>query len=84
MSDTGPVSRFTIEERADRFQRRYTGPWRTEDKFGLVTIRYRRRTRIEWVRLAVAGHDLWVHAVLRGVVVPALTPFLRWLSRRLA
>ena len=77
------MARFTIEERAARYRRRYAGPWRTEDEFGVITVRYRRRLRIEWAELAVAGHDLWTHALWRGVIVPALTPFLRWLARRL-
>lgn len=65
--------RSTIEERADRFQRRHTGPWTTVDRqIGpvVLTQRYRRRTRIEWVRLAVAGHDLWVHAIQRRLLLP--------------
>jgi hypothetical protein len=75
-----PAERFTIEERAVRYQRRYTGPWRTVDRqIGPVifTHRYRRRLRIEWAELNVAGHDLWTHAVLRGIVLP----FLRRLPR---
>jgi hypothetical protein len=79
VSQTGAM-KFTVEERADRFQRRYTGPWRTETR-GPVQLRYRRRTHIDFVRFSVAGHDLWTHALLRGVIVPTLMPFLRWLAR---
>jgi hypothetical protein len=53
--------RYTVEARADRWQRRHTGPWITvEDRLGpvVVTRRYRRRSRIEFVRLSVALHDL--------------------------
>jgi hypothetical protein len=77
---------FTIEERAARFQRRYTGPWQTVDReIGpvVITQRYRRRRHIDFVRMDVAMHDLWTHAVLRAVLVPTLTPIVRWLQARL-
>ena len=75
-----PAERFTIEERADRFQRRYTGPWLTDRK-GPVQLRYRRRPRIEFVRLSVALHDLWTHLLFRGLIVPALRPIVDRLAR---
>lgn len=80
-----PRDRFTIEERADRWQRRHTGPWRTvthEVAVLDVTYRYRRRRRIEFVRFGVAWHDLWTHELWRAAIVPALRPAVRWLSRR--
>lgn len=86
MIDRMGKPRFTIEERADRFQRRYTGPWRTvRHELGPVVIehRYRRRTHIDFVRLSVAGHDLFTHVLWRGVFLPRAVPFLRWFARRL-
>lgn len=80
------VPKRTIEERAVRFQRRYTGPFRTVGReIGpvVITTRYRRRTRIEYVELAVAGHDLWVHVLWRGTIVPVLLPIVRWLNAHL-
>lgn len=78
--------RFTVEERADRWQRRHTGPWRTvERELGPMVVqqRYRRRPRIEFVRLWIAGHDLWTHAIFRGVVVPLLRPVVIRLAKLL-
>ncbi|MBA3875588.1 MAG: hypothetical protein C0498_01405 [Anaerolinea sp.] len=72
--------RFTVEERADRFQRRYTGPWRTAQHV-VITHRYRRRQRIDAVRLSVAGHDLWTHAIERELIVPLLRRMVRVLAR---
>jgi hypothetical protein len=75
-----PPRRFTVDERADRFQRRYTGPWRTVGHEAgplEVSYRYRRRRMIEFARLDVAGHDLWTHAVWRGVVVPLIRRVVR-------
>lgn len=55
----GAVSpRQSVEDRAGRFQRRYTGPWRIRPVIGDVVVRYRRRRLIEYVRLAVAWRDL--------------------------
>jgi hypothetical protein len=76
--------RFTIQERAARFQRRYTGPWQTVNKeVGSVTIstRYRRRPRTEFVELWVARHDLWIHAVWRQTIMPIRRLIARWLDR---
>lgn len=70
------MSRATIEAVADRWQRRHTGPWITvEDRVGpvVVTRRYRRRRRIEYVRLDVALHRAWkplAVAFLRRLVLP--------------
>ncbi len=53
--------RHSVEARADRWQRRHTGPWRTvAHDLGplVVTHRYRRRPRVEWVRMWIALHDL--------------------------
>lgn len=78
--------RFTVEERADRWLRRYTGPWRTAlHEIGPVGLswRYRYRPRVEFVRLAVAGHDLWTHALFREVVIPTVRPVVSWLARYL-
>jgi len=80
------LPRQPVEERAARFQRRYTGPWRTVDyEIGpiIITNRYRRRLRIEWAELAVAGHDLWTHAIWRDAVVPVLRPIVQWLDAHL-
>lgn len=77
------AERFSVEARAERLQRRYTGPWRTvirEVGPAEISYRYRRRRRIEWARLDVAGHDLWTHALFRGVVVPALLPIVKRLA----
>lgn len=76
--------RFTVEERAERWQRRHTRPWRTVQRgVGpvLVSTRYRRQPRIEFVRLWVAWHDLWTQALWRGSIVPALRPVAAWLAR---
>ena len=73
--------RFSVEDRAARYQRRYTGPWQTIDReIGPVVLTYRRRRRlrIEWAELNVAGHDLWKHAVLRGVLFPLVRRIARW------
>lgn len=70
---------FTVEERAVRFQRRYTGAWRT-NKYG---IRYRRRLRIEWARMAVAQHDLWTQAIWRKAIVPVVRPVVVRLAKAL-
>lgn len=75
--------RHTVEARADRWQRRMTGPWVTveRERLGLVlTSRYRRRPRIEWVRLWVAWHDLWTQAIVRQAVYPLLRRTARLLG----
>ena len=77
---TVPSDRFTVEERAARWQRRFTGPWQTHSReIGPVDVswRARRRVRLEFVELAVAGHDLWIHALLRGAVLPLLRRLVR-------
>ena len=74
--------RFTVEERAARYQRRHTGPWetKTHELWPVAfTHRFRRRQRIEFVELNVAVHDLCVHAIARG----ELLRLAKWLSRRL-
>lgn len=67
--------RFTVEERADRWQRRVTGPWKTDrHSFGPLYFehRYRFRPWIESVRLTVAVHDLEKET---------WRPFVRWYLR---
>ena len=74
---------FTVEERAERFQRRMTGPWATHVVSIApleVSLRIRRRRRIEWVRLDVAWHDLWTHALARQVLLPILDKLERILG----
>ena len=76
--------RFTVEERAARFQRRYTGPWKTAvHEIGVIEIthRYRRRPRTEFIELNVAGHDLWTHVVGRELVLPFVRRLSQWLPR---
>lgn len=78
------ASKRSVEERADRFQRRYTGPFQTaQHEIGPValTVRYRRRQRIDVVRLNVAGHDLWTHAIVRGELLPFLRRLVAAISR---
>lgn len=60
-----PMPKFTVEARADRFQRRMTGPWTTR-RSGMAMFRYRRRPAIEYVRLWVALHDL-ERSILRAL-----------------
>jgi len=82
MSDA--VKRFTVEERADRLQRRQTGPWQTAMRaLGPleVSYRFRRRRRVEAIRLDVAWHDLWVHGLVRGIFIPLVRPMIRRLQR---
>jgi hypothetical protein len=65
----------SVEERADRWLRRYTGPWQTLNaEIGPVQLAWRRRYRpkVEWVRLWVAWHDLAVHDIGRGLLLPIL------------
>lgn len=67
--------RFTVEERAARWQRRGTGPWTTgiHEIAGVrVTIRQRRRREISFARWDVAWHDLLRHVLERQVIVPVL------------
>jgi len=74
------MTRFSVEARADRLQRRGTGPWRTvSHELGpvVLTQRYRRRRHIDFVRLDVAMHDVQ-RELLRG-----LGPVLRRLARLL-
>jgi hypothetical protein len=76
--------RFSVHERAVRYQRRYTGPWQTVDReIGpvVLTYRQRRRRRIEWAELDVAGHDFWVHGLGRGVMFPLLRRVAGFLRR---
>jgi hypothetical protein len=78
--------RHSVEERAARFQRRYTGPLRTVNhEIGpvVVTTRYRRRRRIEWAEFDVAWHDLLIHALWRDAIVPVVRPIVRWFAARL-
>jgi hypothetical protein len=78
--------RFTVEERAARFQRRYTGPWHTELRelaSVQLSARVRRHPRTEFVELGVAWHDLWTHALWRGTIVPSLLTILRFIERHL-
>lgn len=66
-------SKRSVEERAARFQRRHTGPFRTvQHEVGPVslTVRYRRRQRADIVEMNVAWHDFWTHGIIRGAVVP--------------
>ena len=58
------MSRSTVEQVADRVQRRSTGPWKTAALGGVVTVRYRRRRRIEYIRLDVALHRIWKPVVM--------------------
>lgn len=77
------MTRAFIEERADRWQRRYSGPWQTlsrEVEPVQLSIRRRYRPRTEWVRLWVALHDFWVHEIARSLLIPwlrRLEPLLR-------
>jgi len=77
-----PWHQFTVDERAARWQRRYTGPWRTVEKrigpVGLST-RYRRRERIEFVALSIALRDLQ-RDIIVGLIVP-LNRALAWTPR---
>jgi len=57
------MSRSTVEQVADRVQRRSTGPWKTVAG-SVVTVRYRRRRRIEYIRLDVALHRIWKPVVM--------------------
>lgn len=50
------VPPFSIEVRAVRLQRRYTGPWKTEQR-GPLMLRYRRRPRREYMQLGIAVRD---------------------------
>ena len=73
------MSKFSVNERADRWQRRFTGPWQTTSReLGSVSVswRYRRRPKIEYVRFWIASHDL------RREMERALLPPMRWLARR--
>jgi len=78
------MQRFTVEERAVRFQRRYSGSWRTvRHEIAGVGVTYRYRRRFRFLPLTVAVHDLCVHAVWRGALLPALLPVVKWLARHL-
>ena len=82
----GAVSpQMTVEARAERFQRRITGPWKTvEDHFGpvVLTRRYRWRPPIESCRLAVALRDC--ERAFWAPLVPPLQLIIGWVARLLA
>src|SRR6185437_9823052 len=67
-SGVSTAARKGIEERAARYQRRYTGSWkRAQLGIGpvLIETEYRRRRRLAFATLDVALHDLWAHSLVR-------------------
>jgi hypothetical protein len=74
-----PARRYIgrVDEVADRWLRRYTGPWRSDvHSFGPLAFehRYRYRPRIEFVRFWIATQHAW-HATRAD-----LRRLLRWLT----
>jgi hypothetical protein len=61
--------RHPVNAVADRWQRRFTGPWTTRN-FGPVRSRHRYRPRIEFVRVWVGTQHIWhgIRPILRGII----------------
>jgi hypothetical protein len=65
----GGVMRHSVNAVADRWQRRFTGPWTTR-AFGPVRSRHRYRPRIEFVRFWVATQRArhGIRPILRRII----------------